>query len=101
MRKSLLVFFLLFFSILTVHAQVYVRGANDAAQAGMYLIQGKVVTVNPEKKDTIALEKASLRLVALPDSISLVNGLTGKEGGFCVTGTGPWHHPQHVKRSLT
>ena len=55
MRKSLLVIFLLFFSILTVHAQVYVRGANDAAQAGMYLIQGKVVTVNPEKKDTIAL----------------------------------------------
>lgn len=84
MRKSLLVFFLLFFSILTVHAQVYVRGANDAAQAGMYLIQGKVVTVNPEKKDTIALEKASLRLVALPDSISLVNGLTGKEGGFMI-----------------
>lgn len=84
MRKSLLVFFLLFFSILAVHAQVYVRGANDAAQAGMYLIQGKVVTVNPEKKDTIALEKASLRLVALPDSISLVNGLTGKEGGFMI-----------------
>lgn len=30
------------------------------------------------------MEKASLRLFALPDSISLVNGLTGKEGGFMI-----------------
>ena len=84
MNKVLSLLLFLFFSVLTAFAQINLRGASDAVKDGMYFIKGKVVTVNPENKDTMALEKASLHLVTLPDSISLVNGLTGKEGGFMI-----------------
>lgn len=73
------------------YAQIVINpGATDYLSKlknqpeGNIIIRGKVVSIDSETKDTIPVAKASVRLLALPDSVQIGEAITFDDGFFSI-----------------